>query len=273
MAGVEAVDLHPPDWDRNYGNLDDFDQEDEGDAEPVQAPLFTWSPLGRSKLQEVRLPCKTLVISFGPQASAFLTAQCEAPVVGGILLPEADLLECNTVSDPTCLSSPGALLTMLENTVILRQPRLIQDDSRSFDWVETLFQKVAPKRVIILCSIPEGAYHGQGPFQPLLIRSLQSSHETQTAKVCPNLELPNLIGGTPAAVLSHCEVFGLAATMFVSVDSLHAPLVSVEAFECVLPALHLKPKPIASYASFLNSCQLRRSALTIKSTLPDSIYL
>jgi hypothetical protein len=272
MAGVEAVDLHPPDWDRNYGNLDD-EEEDEEEVETPLAPILTWSPLGRSNTKGGRLSCKVLLISLGPHASAFVTGHQAAPVVGGILLPEADFLECNTVSDPSCLSSPGGMLSMFQETVILRQPRLIPDDARSFDWVDTVFRHIAPARVVVLCTLAEGAYHGVNHAQPPLLRCLRTSHETKTTSVCPSLELPNLIGGTAAAILSHCEVFGLAASMFVSVESLHAPLVSVAAFEPVLSTVPLKPNPTANYAALLNSCQLRRSALTIKSTLPESIYL
>lgn len=276
MAGVEAVDLHPPDWDRNYGDLqDDFEGEEEEEEKSLPPPIFVWSPLGKSRLQGGRLSCKVLVISLGPHASSFVTEHTAAAhVLGGILLPEADLLDCNTVSDPSCLSSPGGMLTLIQDTVVLRQSRLIPDDARSFDWVESVFSHIAPARVVVLCTLSEGTYHSPDASQPPLLRSLQTSHETQTsAKVCPSLELPNLIGGTAAALLSHCEVFGMPASLFVSIDSLHAPLVSVAAFEPVLTTVGLKPNLTVNYDVLFNSCQLRRSALTIKNTLPDSIYL
>jgi len=271
MAGVDAVDLHPPYWDRNYGDQEDEFEEDE-DGCTMPPPIFAWSPLGRSRIQEGQLRCQTLLVSLGPHASAFVTGQLEAPVVGGILLPEADLLDCNTISDPSCLSSPGGVLTMHQDTLILRQPRLITDDARSFDWVQTVLRHIVPSRVVILCTMSEGAYHGSGGTPPAL-RSLQSTHETASLQqVCSCLELPNLISGTAAALLSHCEVFGMAASMFVSVDSLHAPTVTLAAFEPVLASLGLKPKSM-DYSALLNSCQLRRSAITIRSTLPESIYL
>jgi len=274
MAGVEAIDLHPPDWDRNYGDLDEL-EEDEDEPNVLPPPIFAWSPVGRSKIQGGQLSCKTLLISLGSHASVFVTGHTAAPIVGGILLPEADLLECNTISDPTCLSCPGGILTMHQDTVILRQPRHITDDARSFDWVESVFRHVAPSRVIVLCTLSEGLFHGANSGQPPFLRCLQSTHEAaELKKVCPQLEIPNLIAGTGAAILSHCEVFGLAATMFVSVDSLHSPENTVAAFEPVLAVLPVlsQRKPV-DYAALLSACQLRRSALTIKSTLPDSIYL
>ena len=85
----------------------------------------------------------------------------------------------------------------------------------------------------------------------------------------PELEAPNLVYSYAASVLSQCEVSRLPAQLFVSMESRHYVLESLQAFEALFPALLDNSGGLAAGTaapfrllarSFLSSSDSRRSS-------------
>lgn len=288
MAGVDSIDLHPPVWNRNYG-VDDDEEED------VNCPEFASPIVALNPGLDGVLPCDVLVVTIGPHASVFATAALEhlpddkLEMCGCVLLPEASFECTNLVSDPTCLASPGCSLFRTATTdqkvvVLAKQPRLLPNGThgRCFDWVEALLGAVRPKRVLLLSTLFHSDFSSRQP-PPLLrlVRTTAAQDQAAEDTVCPLLEVPNVLSGAPAELLSHCEAAGIPAELFLSIETPEDPVGVVAAFAPVLPrfgALSSPPpakgKELHSvYTRLLGQCKIRRTVDNLQHILPDTIYL
>lgn len=180
--------------------------------------------------------CGLLVVAVGQQAGTFAHAMLGEG--GGALEPAGYLLLGEEPLGPCSLShgphSPHGMLYRCtspdsKKEVLLMWCAQKVSEERAFAWTQTLFAHVEPESVVVLSSLPSSSYT-KGDLDesahPPVLRMVETSlarknRQTQQNKdednECAYLQPPNLCTGLPAAILSHCEVHGLSAQLYLSV--------------------------------------------------------
>ncbi|MEW5299233.1 MAG: hypothetical protein WDW36_002268 [Sanguina aurantia] len=119
---------------------------------------------------------------------------------------------------PECKVCPawppaGLLLLVCQQTV----PR-----EETVGWARTVMGSLHADHVLLLGCIPADGYIGPGdPSQEPQVHLVNTSAAPTSSKPAPTALLPtgNVVGGLPAALLSHCQVRGISASLLLTVDS------------------------------------------------------
>lgn len=231
---------------------------------------------------------KQLIVALGPHACAFITANLQpAQLVplASILLPEETFSDCNLASDESGLSHPGATLSRIDaGTMLLRQPRALPnlESGRAFDWAEAVSSLVQPSRVVMLDTLLVSDMAEKKSSQPLyVVRTSTHPHRphvhttdrphTDTATTVSSLEMPNVVAGASAELLSMFEAQGVAAQLFLAPLDPHAPAATVQAFHLARLPINAAAEKEAGdrYATCLQAAQVQHSAANgLRHTVP-----
>ncbi|XP_068698409.1 proteasome assembly chaperone 1-like isoform X1 [Montipora foliosa] len=238
---------------------DDDEDEDEDPSileEYSKSIVFHWAP-DVSESFQTSLPreCPLLVLAFGEVAATFLEAH--------LLKAESKILACispRKENEPNfenlCVVTKSAANSCLyrasgHNEAVICHCRNPVPPERAFHWTEKLFQNFKPSQVVILTSSPACEYHTSDPgnLKSDFIKVLKTDswQERIPEKECSFLETPNIVSGLAASVLQYCQIYHLAAALFVCyTESSQVDSRSVEAFQFLLKTSPLNSLPQAS---------------------------
>ncbi|KAL6045118.1 Proteasome assembly chaperone 1 [Balamuthia mandrillaris] len=227
---------------------DDEDDEDEVErSKSIEEHASLHPPLFKSAPgEELPLKARLLLIGFRGAASNFL--HCAFPqrsIVGTLQLPEVSLKGSGLSSLHSATHTACALfrLTQQDSSVLLLQCNYDVKEERAFMWTKTLFRHIQPERVVILFSMPRHKYKSRaftGGLRLLETTAQQRERKaTENKTVCDYLETPNTVEGAPAAVLSHCQLEGFKASLYVTAEEEGKWKETLQSFEPVLSSLNL----------------------------------
>jgi len=238
---MELIDLERTSWSRNW---DEEEYEDEVQTTDYTTPIFVRSKHFAQSVPE-KYNAKVLLVGIHAAATCFL--HCSFPkrtIIGSLILPEISMKN-NTlepsVNDNTCTiykldNDPSVVLVLCQYEV---------SAERSYAWANCLFQNLNPERVYALDRILDSHYDSTNPHvsrTPPMLRSLETTtYKNQSHKqFCPYLEAPNLVDKAAAALMTHCELRNVPATLILSLeDSRFLELETLKAFEPIFLTLGL----------------------------------
>eukprot|EP01134_Creolimax_fragrantissima_P000199 CFRG0199T1 len=215
---------------------DDDDSDDDTVIQPVNIEPSPWrfSPRIRDlvlQTEDKKLPCDTLLVNFGYETGVALdrifALHSAKPI--STVISHTSKLSVNQASTPyssTCFCydvSTGSDITVFMNCKSSVTPE------SAFDFAESLFRHIAPStRVIVshtsthLKYVPKPEEEKMGVTFPVL-RMVNTSHTPEHERVLDadaqkyvSLDAPNVVEGPPAAIMNHCEVNGINASLFVA---------------------------------------------------------
>jgi fatty acid desaturase (delta-4 desaturase) len=131
---------------------------------------------------------------------------------------------------PSSIAAPGGAPGAGELTAVLARGGVAAE--RGGAWARAVLRAVAPRRALLLGSMPAELYRGVGdPSQEFLTFVLATSQH-KAAAAAPAaaagggapVPLPSgsIVAGAPAALLAACELWGINAQLLVSVDQVLA---------------------------------------------------
>lgn len=231
-------------------NCDTSDEEDamRASKDADTPPLFRWLDAGAAP-SSAPTPCRLLVVGAPGCGCMFLRSMyphtarasvAKVDVVGkGKRGPKHPSATGQT--DGTCTLALGASGDASGVVFVFVQADVPAE--RAAAVAKCVFAQFAPERVAVFDTVSsmevvlsdsklvEDALEAPPPI--LRILSTAATDADDVASLRP-LEAPNLVKGLSAAVMTHCQVFGLPAVAFVAVEG-HR--VSVEALRAMLPGV------------------------------------
>lgn len=171
--------------------------------------------------------------------------ESKSPKIGvictGLKSNDINSMSQNAATDKTCyiyrLTSRPEVIVALCNTDV--------SPEQSYSWTHNLMDKMNVTNVYaaILCTNPVADYKSQlppGDVPTPFLRALKTTKFRGTP-TCPYLEQPNMITGLPAQIMSYCEVFKIAAVMYVCyTDSKKVDKQTISMYKDVLSSTPLK---------------------------------
>eukprot|EP00743_Colponemidia_sp_Colp-15_P003154 GILK01003407.1.p1 GENE.GILK01003407.1~~GILK01003407.1.p1 ORF type:complete len:289 (-),score=47.81 GILK01003407.1:236-1030(-) len=256
--------------------LPPVDDEDEDTLmqmpEPLKTPALQLTSEGTAAQSDGKLTGKVLLVGLQGAGAGYLLT-CLNPVddlnrLASIDLPDQTRQPSrNVVGDNCCFvyslkADPAVLVAICQYQV---------DAEMAYAWSNLLMSSVQVPRVIILDTLLSSSYKLSEtyPSAPLL-RCLytQLQQRSNAIPVCPFLECPNIVDGAAAALLSHCELSNIAASLFVSIQTGISPDVdTLEALDKV-SVLIAPLRGKASRDKYREVCRKLESKMR-----PESIYL
>lgn len=118
-------------------------------------------------------------------------------------------------------------------------------------WVRGLMSQIQPQALLALGALQAEDFRGDGdPSQQCMLFCLQSAarraqQQQQRQLAAPLLPSGNLIAGTAAALLSHCQLHGVPAELLVLVE-----MVASLRAACAQPVAAAAAHALAQHASF-----------------------
>ncbi|XP_068122136.1 proteasome assembly chaperone 1 [Hyperolius riggenbachi] len=218
---------------------DEEDREIRRELERKREVRLTWSSEVSTAIEnspEHRLPCCSLILAVGDNATGFVSSHILSSgsweVSGNITLWNE---RCREASPSSCIF----YRSITEPTVMLCQCKSYVAEDQQFQLCEKVLgclQKTNLK-VTILSTCPvsdykttESTYNLPVPF----LKVLKTKHYTDGTP-CSPLEQPNIVDGLPAAVMAHCQVWGIPALYYQCyTDITKLDSVTIEAFRPVL---------------------------------------
>jgi len=122
---------------------------------------------------------------------------------------------------------------------------------RANAWKNTLFENISSKRVIIFDSIYDNKFqidYGTVISPPLLRKIDTTLAKALNEKViCNSLESPNFVEGPAAALLTHCQLYNIPATLYLTL---------LDVYKLQIESLKVLEKTLALYIPLQVSEQL-----------------
>lgn len=210
---------------------DQYEEEDEQQEQKYHIiPLVS---------ENVDLRADTLVLAVGLAATAFVDMFVDVPTQA-----VAEVNDNNTATERSETKSTTkkqtCLLYRINNVTILCQCTSTVPPEHTHAWVKLLVNEVSPKNIIVLASQTKTSFHGDVDAKHSdadVMRCLRTSTSTATATTSSitGLEHGTVVSGLAAAVVSYCEVVGVAATMFMSFTESHfVDVFTLKNFQVVL---------------------------------------
>lgn len=150
--------------------------------------------------------------------------------VAEIVLPAIDTSD--RIVDPEINAAAVTELLLLSDAgTVCADVREVVHPIRCAAWARCLLQHVKAKCVHVLDSITTANYLSDKTSHEITIpmmRKLQTSafrtaeHPLKTTKDIAALEVPNIISGLGAAIITHCELYRVPAEIVVSMEETHA---------------------------------------------------
>eukprot|EP01119_Soliformovum_irregulare_P001110 TRINITY_DN10825_c0_g1_i1.p1 TRINITY_DN10825_c0_g1~~TRINITY_DN10825_c0_g1_i1.p1 ORF type:complete len:270 (-),score=70.54 TRINITY_DN10825_c0_g1_i1:14-823(-) len=240
----------PSTWSRNW---EDEVFEEEEDHSPVYDPIFVWGTNASKSLKpssqkeeftfsQGTLEVDVLVIGFAGAGATFLQALFQGlPRLGSIVLPEVSLKGttlAGSSNDQTCDISFDE-----KRSIATVACRYDVSADRSKAWAQSLLTHVKCTRIIVLDRLLNFKYQGPSANSyPPHLRKLESATQRQNnLQECPHLEVPNMIDGPAAAILTWAETRKIACSLYLSLEeSGHPAIETLEAFESAVRSHRLE---------------------------------
>ncbi|XP_069801143.1 proteasome assembly chaperone 1 [Dendropsophus ebraccatus] len=227
--------------------LDEEDKEIRRELEKKREVTLTWSGESSSAMEssaERTLPCSSLILAVGDNASGFLAAYILSSgsweVAGYIRLWNERCQDHLASSDAT--TSPSSCVfyqSVTDPSVMLCLCKSYVAEDQQFQWCEKVFSclRKSGLKVTVLSTCPvtdykttESTHNLPVPF----LRVVTTKQYTDSAP-CSYLEQPNIVDGLPAAVMAHCQVWGIPAAFYQCfTDITKLDSVTIEAFRPLL---------------------------------------
>ncbi|XP_026872815.2 proteasome assembly chaperone 1 [Electrophorus electricus] len=198
-----------------------------------------------------------LIIAVGHNAAGFISAHVLSAAdwaqVGWVALWNERSHGSKRPDTAPLPGEPGCVLYQQDScpSVLICQCTGYVAEDQLFQWAERVLGSVQKRglSVTVLSDCPLAEYKSPdymtssgAPF----LRALKTSMHVGTLP-CPLLELPNIITGLPAAVLSHCQVHRIPAVLFQCfTDVIHPDSVTMETYKPILSSLSASVKLEAS---------------------------
>ncbi|GAB1598077.1 proteasome assembly chaperone 1-like [Argonauta hians] len=240
-----------PVYSRATGD-DYYDEEEEEQGESITwTTNIKWTEAGQAKHKNNKLPCSLLVIAIGQVSTGFCQAHLLGDTnqaLGWLSTTTTTTSDTTTTDDDDLLSYRNAQVYMCGSDVVLVQCTKQILPEQSFGWVHKLFDsvQVTSSEVLVLSSAPRTDFRTEASlslFNEPFLRTLTSSCFASSKKpLCPYLEQPNLIPSLSAQVLTYCEIYKIAAQLFVCYsDLLHVDSIAINKFSPLLNHHNIKP--------------------------------
>lgn len=191
-----------------------------------------------------KISCNSLIFAIGPVACGFLQKHCirndDQPV--GILICGLNETDRNTLSQHEVYNS-SCFVHRIKSAAISTLVVLWHHEAspvQLFALTDKLFQYLPSDnfKVVILSTSHVSKFRTANkealvvPF----VRSLATDVENEST-IFPKLEIPNIITGLPANVLSYCQIHNIPATLFVGyTEDTSADSINLAAFTPLLSA-------------------------------------
>lgn len=180
-----------------------------------------WSPVSPGGGGGPRPHCPHLLLAVGHTASRFvsvyLLSRGHWDTVGQVCLWNERTVGSE---ETTCV-----LQRDKDSNVLVCQVDCFVAEDQLFQWTEEVLGclDTSGLQVTVLSDCPAAEYRAAEPLGPApVLRSLHTSSYTEPL-CCPLVELPNLVSGLPAAVLSYCELHHISAALFQCYSDARAP--------------------------------------------------
>ena len=253
---MDALNLEPSWWSRNTG---DSNEEDDlldpafrarQEHEALHQPTITFTTIPPTELP---ITCHTLLIATEPLSSSFLRStffpspSSSPSPPAPVLLATCALQSPDSASASSTLQQRPALLSGASLYSVPGQPSLVVGvnysevaDEQAMAWSAGFMSHVQPERLLILDTAPLSSYVSSSSpptASPPLVHALRSSDAPPLPPTTSPLPPPHLLHSLAAALLVHCELSSIPATLLVSYASPHFIADSIEAFLAVQPLL------------------------------------
>ncbi|XP_073440784.1 proteasome assembly chaperone 1 [Dendrobates tinctorius] len=206
--------------------LDEEDKEIRRELAKKREVTVTWSSESRAAMEtsaDRTLPCSSLILGVGDNAAGFLSAYILSSgsweVAGSIKLWNERCRDHTSKSDTT--TSPSSCIfyrSVMDPSVLLCLCKSYVAEDQQFQWCEKVFsclQKSSIK-VTVLSTCPVTDYKATEPIHHLTVPFLKvvTTRQYTDRTPCSYLEQPNIVDALPAAVMAHCQVFGIPAVFY-----------------------------------------------------------
>lgn len=183
--------------------------------------------------------CSDLILAAGPNAAGFLSAFVLSSgsweTVGSVTLWNE---RCKTTANQQLPAGPSCVFHRPTDKpdVLICQCTCHVAEDQLFQWAEKVLGSIQKTGLTVTvlsdCSVAEYKTPDSVSTIPVpFLRALKTRHYKE-APHCPLLEQPNVITGLPAAVLSHCQVFGIPAVLYQCYSDVVKPdSVTMEAYK------------------------------------------
>jgi len=167
-------------------------------------PVASWSV-------SVPITAKVLVFAVTPAASGFV--QCMLP---------ADCQQCGILE---CEGHGTWTLSLHGNVVFAAcEAGAVAPTEIVWKLVGLLAEGIQFQRAIILDSVHSAQFMSGTPYfldgeEMSTLRHLRTSNFQVNEDVCPAMEAPNVVDGLSAALITHCQLAGIPAAIFVVISS------------------------------------------------------
>ncbi|XP_072019152.1 proteasome assembly chaperone 1-like [Amphiura filiformis] len=263
--------------------VDDDDDDDEDQSQPwIPSPELEWSEGINEEINKSPnklLKCSNLIVTVGAAAAGFVEAyilQNEAAKIGDITAGKIDS-EGSTARHQAHSNRESALFRLRTHPgVIVCQCKQEILAEQVFQWTEKIFSQLDTTsiEVLVLDSCPVQSYKAavsiseiQTPFLRCL-RSSPAHSQSQPSRV-PFLESPNTVKGLSAAVLTHCQVSNLPASLYVAF--LESMFIDLDSFKVFTPLLQSTVLSNITKANKTADNILKK--ILDERTLKDSLYI
>uniref|UniRef100_A0A3B3ZYH1 Proteasome assembly chaperone 1 n=1 Tax=Periophthalmus magnuspinnatus TaxID=409849 RepID=A0A3B3ZYH1_9GOBI len=197
---------------------DDEEEQDEEDQlilrelEDKRQVRVRWSPtIEQSPDSGHRLPCPHLLLAVGHNATRFVSVYFLSHG-GWDAVGHVSLWNERTVhsEDTTCVLHRHRE----SHQVLVCQVDCFVAEDQLFQWTEQVLGSLDASQVTVLSDCPAAEYQSPQPLGPdPCLRSLHTSAWSEPI-CCPPVELPNLVSGLPAAVVSFCQLHNISAAVY-----------------------------------------------------------
>ncbi|KNC85736.1 hypothetical protein SARC_02077 [Sphaeroforma arctica JP610] len=209
---------------------DDSDDESSDTVDSNYVPTV-WRLSQRSRSTDGKLKCKTLIISVSADTGGALEQLLHlhrTKPMATLITPTAVQLPINQQSTSgarTCFCYDLSTATTQPHDVVLMNCKTRIPAESAFDFVHTLFEHITPSsRVVVLTNRPHLEYvtkltEEKHEIVFPIVRAVGTSRayaEDTLVNIQQSLAAPNIVDGVAAAVMSHCEVHKITATVHVS---------------------------------------------------------
>ncbi|XP_075707108.1 proteasome assembly chaperone 1 [Rhinoderma darwinii] len=235
------------DEDEDEEELDEEDKEIRKELAKKREVTLTWSSdssVAMENSADQTLPCSSLILAVGDNATGFLSAYILSSgsweVAGYIRLWNERCRDFTPKSDAT--TSPSSCIfyrSVTDPSVMLCLCKSYVAEDQQFQWCEKVFgclQK-SSLRVTVLSTSPVSDYKTTESTHNLTVPFLKvvTTKQYTDRTPCGYLEQPNIVDGLPAAVMAHCQVWGIPAAFYQCyTDITKLDSVTIEAFRPVL---------------------------------------
>ncbi|CAD7704531.1 unnamed protein product [Ostreobium quekettii] len=162
---------------------------------------------------------KLLVVGCTPLSCALLSQWTkEDQIVGSVVLPEV-VMTGNAIAP--CLADKTAFIYQLDADVLVVACQHEVAEERAVAWTDSVLSHIKPHSVLVAGALQGRNYRGDGdPSERPLFFGVQNSSLCSGGglDIPPPLPPGNVQGGLAAALLTHCELHRIPASLIIQIE-------------------------------------------------------